>query len=639
MAVSQEVMGILIELEGKSAFLAGAQEETLAVDKYTASVMKMIEAEKASVASTTKNMTAMGLVKKGMTGIGIVAAGIVGFSVKAAISWSDMAKKIQQQTGYTGNSLDFLVTSIKKASQTAPYAINEIADAAVLLRTKFNESDAQVEKSASLMAAFAQRAESTSKTAGTSLLSIMQDFGVPLNSNVSVMDKLIGVAQATQKPMGGLLKIIENFGPKLQSMGFDLDSTVKLLGVFQAAGIPTTMMGRGLSTALTKGLKEHEKTGEPISEIVQRHLMEIANAESKQEALNISLRDFGANVGPSFARALYGNATAFREVNKAMEETGQTEGVLSAQRAEVEGQWQELKNTLKVVGGELGESLVPILKEVIIQSAAWVKELVALGGGAKNLAPYIFGLVAAFVAYRGALILASGAQKAWIIATGIARGIIIAYGASIAGLRVLLATGALAWGVFSSTVVGANIAMAASAAATAASFAAMLAPVAALVAAYVALNKVLPAGDRPENLLGGNQPGESGREGEVYMKAHPVSPAQIHAKEAWNKKFNEHFNELYRKRHHFAQGGTMTVSGLAHINDAGPGETVFLPGGSSVQPSNAASMMIPRAHAPNPTPIPAAEPHWHLEADLYLPNGDKLASLVTKSLSARRARN
>ena len=47
-----------------------------------------------------------------------------------------------------------------------------------------------------------------------------------------------------------------------------------------------------------------------------------------------------------------------------------------------------------------------------------------------------------------------------------------------------------------------------------------VAPIAALAGAVIALDKVLPSGDRPENLLGGNQPGEAGKEGEAGYKAH-----------------------------------------------------------------------------------------------------------------------
>jgi hypothetical protein len=47
----------------------------------------------------------------------------------------------------------------------------------------------------------------------------------------------------------------------------------------------------------------------------------------------------------------------------------------------------------------------------------------------------------------------------------------------------------------------------------------LTAPVLALTAAWVGLDKVLPKGSRPENLLGGNQPGENLREGEGTVRA------------------------------------------------------------------------------------------------------------------------
>jgi Phage tail lysozyme/CHAP domain len=52
------------------------------------------------------------------------------------------------------------------------------------------------------------------------------------------------------------------------------------------------------------------------------------------------------------------------------------------------------------------------------------------------------------------------------------------------------------------------------------SFGKMIPVVVAVALAVEALNKILPKGDRPENLFGGNQPGEAEREGEVWAKKH-----------------------------------------------------------------------------------------------------------------------
>jgi murein DD-endopeptidase MepM/ murein hydrolase activator NlpD len=55
-------------------------------------------------------------------------------------------------------------------------------------------------------------------------------------------------------------------------------------------------------------------------------------------------------------------------------------------------------------------------------------------------------------------------------------------------------------------------------AAAGASFMALLGPIGAAAAAIYALNEILPKGENVESLLGGNQPGESGKEGEVFLK-------------------------------------------------------------------------------------------------------------------------
>jgi hypothetical protein len=56
--------------------------------------------------------------------------------------------------------------------------------------------------------------------------------------------------------MGELLNVVERYGPKLQAMGFGLNETIQLLGVFQESGVTTTQMGRGLSQALTTAEKD-----------------------------------------------------------------------------------------------------------------------------------------------------------------------------------------------------------------------------------------------------------------------------------------------------------------------------------------------------------------------------------------------
>jgi hypothetical protein len=95
--------------------------------------------------------------------------------------------------------------------------------------------------------------------------------------------------------------------------------------------------------------------------------------------------------------------------------------------------------------------------------------------------------------------------------------------------------------------------------------------------------------------------------------------------------------DAFKGMPHFALGGIMPYSGFAQINENGPGETVWLPGGSRVESGSASSMGAVRAHTPNPTNR-AEQVLPGLEAVLVLPNGDVLADLVVKSLTIKKGR-
>lgn len=61
----------------------------------------------------------------------------------------------------------------------------------------------------------------------------------------------------------------------------------------------------------------------------------------------------------------------------------------------------------------------------------------------------------------------------------------------------------------------------------------------------------------------------------------------------------------------YGTGGIIPLSpfgALAQVNDHAAGETVYLPRGSSIQPSSASSIAVPRAHVPNPAPRPDNKP-------------------------------
>jgi hypothetical protein len=624
MAVGENVVGILVELSGKAAFIAGVREEQAAIKGYAGAMAETAAASDTLAASEKRRADMMALAHRAMAGVALLTAGVVIESVKAAIKMEELGKTVAQQTGLTGQALTDMMTTIEKSSEKAPYAINEIADAAVLLSTKFQMTDQQVEHTSALLVAFSKRAEGTAKDVGTTMLSILQDFKRPMSELEPTMDKLVALSQATQKPMGALLGIIEKYGPKLQAMGFGLNDTIKMLGIFQASGIPTSMMGRGLSASLTKAMKESEKTGEGIPDIINRHMQEIKGATSAQEAYNIAIKYFGAQVGPSFAQALYNNVKAFEQVEGAMGKTGGTQQLLDAATKTLSGEWQKLKNILTISGAAIGKELLPVLVEGAEDLASMVKVVMELTDHGKLLVPILGGLTVAWIALDVAMAAnPAGAVIFGLVALGVAVAALITHFQDVVNfLRG-------PWG----TLVMAGL----------------LGPFAVVPIIALHIKDIRKAFGDALNWIT-----------TAWRKLGGVLAAPfewLFSKAQWV------FDHIKKEAQHlpsnllkalvggipliggplagaipaFASGGTMGTSGLARVHQD---ETVWLPGGASVEPSPATSLLAPRAHTPNPTPTPGSEqPSVHnLEAVLVMPDGRVLASLVTKELTAKKSR-
>lgn len=92
----------------------------------------------------------------------------------------------------------------------------------------------------------------------------------------------------------------------------------------------------------------------------------------------------------------------------------------------------------------------------------------------------------------------------------------------------------------------------------------------------------------------------------------------------------------FLKRPHFQTGG-VTPFPMGLINDGAAGESVWVPGGSSIQPSPAESLRVPRAHVPNPAPAGDTPIIVDNHLKLYI-DGKDVRFAYTKETARRRAR-
>ena len=192
-------------------------------------------------------------------GIDYVAAGLVGggaaavvYGVKMASMFETLGRSIQQQTGASSKATQGLLADVKQVATESPASYQAIAAAVGAQYKLFGDNNAMIQKNTDLFLAFSDKAGTQVTPTIVQLNQAMKLWHPVGMSVVDMMDQLTNLAQTTQQPLGNYLSIISKYGPSLQAMGLSFGQTVGLFDAFAKAGVSTSMVGRGLTTVMTK---------------------------------------------------------------------------------------------------------------------------------------------------------------------------------------------------------------------------------------------------------------------------------------------------------------------------------------------------------------------------------------------------
>lgn len=265
--------GVATKLQAAELGVLGNKHKTLQAELDKTAGKHHMATKAATVASTAI--------------VGAGAAVVIG-AVKQGIAFADLGKEIQQQTGLSEKSMASLMGTIRSSTAHAPFAMKEVADAAVLLKTRFGETNPEIEKNSLLMDAFAKRAGKEVTPAIQGLSNILHQYRRPLGEVVGLTDELTNVSQLTQQPLGAMEGTLERFGPKLQAMGFGMHESIRLMGILGASGVKAEQMGRGLSAAYGAAQKMLGGAAGPQAAL-DKQSQSVTRAQERLALLNLTV--------------------------------------------------------------------------------------------------------------------------------------------------------------------------------------------------------------------------------------------------------------------------------------------------------------------------------------------------------------
>ena len=194
-----------------------------------------------------------------ITGVGgiVVAFGAIGTAaILSADSIDEAMATIRVGTGKTGDALNDLGDTFRDVLGKVPADASDVGTAIADLNTRLDITGKPLEDMATK---FLELSRITETDVGTNIKTVTRlfgDFGVAVEDQSKAMDTLFKVSQATGAPISDLAGKATQYGTSLRGMGFDMETSVALLGKFEKEGVNTETVLSSLKIGMANMAKE-----------------------------------------------------------------------------------------------------------------------------------------------------------------------------------------------------------------------------------------------------------------------------------------------------------------------------------------------------------------------------------------------
>ena len=340
----KKVAGITIELDADTSQLVKGLD---AAAKKVGDVGKAIE-------KTGENLT------KYITGP-IVAIG--GASIKAFTEVDEGLDTIKQKTGATGEEaeamgqiMENLATSIPTDFATAGEAIGEVS-------TRFGVTGDELETLSGQFLKFAQLQDTDVTTSIDTVQKALSAYGLGAEDAAAYLDRLNKVGQETGVSVDSLSNGIISNATAFQEMGLNIDEAVTFMGQLDKSGVNSETVLNGMRKALKNATKE----GKPLDQALIELQNTILNGTGSMDGLTAAYDIFGKS-GDQIYGAIKQGTVNFADLATAMTDAGGSISDTFEATLDPTDQFKTTMNELKVVGADVGgtilELLLPVLQQV-----------------------------------------------------------------------------------------------------------------------------------------------------------------------------------------------------------------------------------------------------------------------------------
>jgi TP901 family phage tail tape measure protein len=514
---------------GESAGSMSASGAKMAAAQETAA-KKTVAAHEKMVASAKKSNAEFA--KWGSVAAVAVAAGAI-----------DMASKVEQAgtaIAKAGNTSTVAGKKVEDAFRTIPgtveYSAAKIGEAFATIAGELKVVEGHALTAAQAMKVM-KAALDLADASGEKLIpatealgKVMMTFHLGASQAAKTADVLFNASKVTGIGLTEFTTLVDRARGRLGALAPSLGDTAGLMAELAKQGVAGRLTMGALGGAFGTLLSQSKTVNATLKELnvhvfdnrgrfvgltsVISQLHPVLGKYNEASQLAITRTLFGEKANKQLLEVIHQGPAAYAAATAAVTKHGTAAAAAAAQHKTLQGKLEATKADFENIAATLGERFIPILQKLATALDNSIKWLDKHRTAAKALA-IVIGTV------LGAAVLDFAVVKAVKFASSI--------GTMVGGLKLLAAKMGLTAGAVvagDTAIEGANAAAAGSFTALAGTAVAAMAKIGLAVAAAVVvikgleglLQKITGESQSVGELLGGNQPGEAGREGEAFRK-------------------------------------------------------------------------------------------------------------------------
>lgn len=267
---------------------------------------------------------------------------------------------IVKKTGATGKAAEELQGIMENLATTIPTDFETAGTAIGEVNTRFGLTGTELEKLSGQFIKFAQLNDTDVSSSIDSVQKALAAFGLDASAAEGLLDTLNATGQATGISMDTLTSGLVTNGVAFQEMGLDINQATTLMGQLETSGVDSTKMMAGFR----KALKNAAKDGKPMNQALAEMQKAIMDDTSATGGLTAAYELFGG-AGDQVYAAVKNGTLDFQALATAAAESGGSVSTTFEETLDPMDKFKTTLNNLKIVGAELGGTLMEVLAPIL----------------------------------------------------------------------------------------------------------------------------------------------------------------------------------------------------------------------------------------------------------------------------------